>query len=365
MNDMRITGRQLFWMIATMQIGMTILLTINPAIQTARRDAWISTCLAGLIGVSIAYMCSRLSSDYPNQTFVHFTKELFGKWLGHAVIFVYFAFWYSTLAIILRQYSELIIGTILPRTPIIVPVVGMLLVAMYVTRSGLGAIARCSEFFGPIVLFVIVVPILLGIKEADLTNFAPVFVDSGWMTVIQGSLPTATFLGDCVMLIMLIAFLPHPKKSSKSAVLGVGAAAAVTCLATFLIIAVFGYNTSVGQIYPYFKLVRYVSYFDFVQNLDSLLIAIWIISVFIKVSLYFFISVYGTAEWFGIGKWRRMTWIVAPIAVILALIPRNYLEGSIFFPQKIAIPFILPIHMVGLPLLMWGAAALKKLRPFH
>ncbi|MEC0232044.1 GerAB/ArcD/ProY family transporter [Paenibacillus alba] len=358
--DMRISGKQLFWMMLTMQMGMTILLTINPSIQAAKQDAWISTCCAALIGIGIAFVCSRLSLLYPRQTFDTYVKSLFGRLFGNVLIFIYFVFWYSVLAIILRQYAEFIIATILPRTPPLLPMMGILLVAIYVTYAGIEAIGKSSQILGPIALLGIIIPLLLSIKSIRINNILPIYVDSGPITILQGALPSSSFLGDCIMLLVLFRFLANPQTGVKPALLGVGLAGLLTSISTFLIISVFGHSVSSGHTYPYFNLVRYISYFDFFQNLDSIVIAIWIIGVFIKVSLYFFVCTYGTAQALGIRKWRKIMWFVAPTVLLLALIPRDFIDSSVFFPQKIAIPILLPLHMIALPLLMWAVAAFRN-----
>jgi spore germination protein KB len=356
---MQIGGKQLFWMILTMQLGMTLLLTINPSIQTAKQDAWLSTICATGIGVGVAFVSSRLNLAHPGQTMMEFSKRLLGRYIGYVVIVVYLIFWYSVLAIILRQYSEFIVATILPRTPILVPILGMLLVAIYVTFSGIEVIARCCEILGPLTLFGIAIPLLLSLKNIHINNILPIYVDTGAMTILKGALPTSTFLGDCILLLVIMGFLSKPQTGVKPAILGVAAAGLLTSISTFLIVSVFGHLTASGQTYPYFNLIRYISYYDFFQNLDSFVIAIWIISVFTKVSLYFFVCTYGTAQSFGLKKWRRMMWFVAPVTALLTLIPRDFIDSSVLFPQKIAIPFFLPIHAVCLPLLMWGVAKWK------
>ncbi|MDU0202983.1 GerAB/ArcD/ProY family transporter [Paenibacillus sp. MAH-36] len=356
---MQIGGKQLFWMILTMQLGMTILLTINPSIQTAKQDAWLSTVCATGIGAGVAYVCSRLSLYHPGQTIVEFSKRLFGRYIGYTVTVVYFIYWYSVLAIIIRQYAEFIVATILPKTPILVPMLGMLLVAIYVTFSGIEVIARCCEILGPLTLLGIAIPLLLSLKNVHINNILPFYVDTGAMTILKGALPTSTFLGDCILLLVIMGFLSKPQDGVKPAILGVAAAGLLTSISTFLILSVFGHIAPSGQTYPYFNLIRYISYFDFFQNLDSFVIAIWIISVFTKVSLYFFVCTYGTAQSFGLKKWRRMIWFVAPVIALLTLIPRDFIDSSVLFPQKIAIPYLLPLHGIILPLLMWGVAKLK------
>lgn len=357
MREMHIGGKQLFWLMAVMQSGMTILLTVNPAVMAAGRDAWLSTAAAGLLGVLSAFVHARVNRRFPRQTLVDFAGRIVGKGVAQAIILLYLLFWYVVLAMILRQYTEFILSTILPSTPLLVPLVLLLLVGVYVTVMGIEALARCAELFGPFILLGIFVPLLLTADDMDMGNVLPVYADSGWMTILQGSLPTLSFLGDCVIMWMLYAFVPEGHKGPKYVMLGVGISGFLTCAAAFLAIGVMGEGQSANITYPYFNLIRNTSYFDFVQNLDSLVIAIWIVSVFVKVSLYLFACAYGTAQWLKVRRWRRTLWFVAPTVFVISLIPRDFVESSVLFPQKIAIPYILPIHVFGIPLLLWATAA--------
>ncbi|OCT12309.1 hypothetical protein A8709_31240 [Paenibacillus pectinilyticus] len=357
---MRISGKQLFWMISSMQVSMTMLLTIHPALLTAKQDSWLSILIATLLGMFIAFICTRLNRKYPGQTLVTFLPLLVGKWIGGFLLVLYGAFWYVVLAMVLRQYAEFILATILPHTPYVVPMLAMLLIAVYVTKSGIESIARCSEILGPFLLIIIAATLLLSIQDVNLQEVLPFYVDTGWKVILQGALPSTTFLGDCVMLVFLLAFLANPNQGTKPAIFGVAAAGLLTCATTFVIVTLFGEQMAAGQTYPYLNLVRYLSISNFFQNLDALMIPIWIIGVFMKVSLYLFICTFGTAQVCKVNRWPRMLWLVAPIILLIAMVPRNFYDSSVFFPEKIAVPYILPIHMVGIPLLLWALIALKN-----
>lgn len=357
---MRISRKQLYWMIASMQVSMTILLTIHPALITAKQDAWLSMLVATLFGMFIAYVCTRINQNLPGHTFVTYVPHLVGKWFGRFILILYGAYWYVVLAMVLRQYAEFIVATILPLTPIVIPILAMMLVAMYVTTTGIEGIARCSEILGPFLLFIISVSLLLSLPNIHIRQILPIYVDSGWKTIFQGALPTSTFLGDCILLMFLVSFLPSSKRGVIPAVFGVATTGLLSCATTFVLVTLFGAQMAAGQTYPYFNLVRYISVFNFFQNLDGIVIPIWIIGVFMKISLYFFVCTYGTAQVFSVSRWPRMLWVVSPIILILSLIPRNYFDSSIYFPQKIAVPFLFPIHMLGIPLLLWGISWFKN-----
>lgn len=348
----KINGNQIFWMISTMQIGMTILLTITPSIAVAKQDAWIAIAISTLFSAGLAYVLSRISIMYPGETLVTYAPKILGKFLGHIVILLYVIYWYTVLAIILRQYADFMIGTILPLTPVLVPIIGMLLVAAYVSFAGIEVLARCSEVFGPLVLLGIMLPLLLNFSQFKINNLLPVMVDGSPLVLLKGALPTASFLGDNILLMMILPFLSKPREGTKSAVLGSVVAGVFTMFSAMQCIAIFGYSAAARQTYPFLNLVRFIS-FGFLQNLDSIVIAIWIMGIFIKVSLYLFAASYGSAQWFGVKRWRTVIFIAAPVALVLAMLPRNFVDSSILYPQLVAVPFNLPVHFILLPLLLW------------
>ncbi|PYE52441.1 endospore germination permease [Paenibacillus barcinonensis] len=359
MSKEKISGNQIFWMISTMQIGMTILLTINPSIAAAKQDAWISILFSSMFSVGLAYVLTRISIMYPNESLITYAPKIMGKFLGHVIILVYVLYWFTVLSIILRQYGDFMIGTILQLTPVVIPIAGMLVVAAYVSYAGIEVLARCSEVLGPLILLGIMVPLLLNISDIQVHNLLPVMSDNSLLVLLQGALPTASFLGDNILLMMILPFVADPRKGVKGALLGSVIAGLFTLFSAMECIAIFGDSTAGRQTYPFLNLVRFIS-FGFLQNLDAIVIAIWIMGIFIKVSLYLFAASYGTAQWFGVKRWRILIFIVAPVAIVLSMLPRNFVDSSILFPKLVAVPIILPFNFILLPLLLWIVGTIRN-----
>jgi len=142
---MKISGIQIFWMIAAMELGMTLLMTMTSSLQAAKQDAWISMIIAGGIALFIAFVATQLAVLYPNQTLVQFTETILGKWIGKFVIVIYMVQWYTIIPIILRQFTDLIELLLLPSTPRAPIVILMVLLVVYVTYAGgIDGIGRCS-----------------------------------------------------------------------------------------------------------------------------------------------------------------------------------------------------------------------------
>jgi len=359
MNDMTLTSRQLFWMMISMQIIMTLLLTTTPSFQTAKQDAWISTLLASGAGAGIAFVCSRLNLMFPGKTFIEYSRELVGKWFGGAIAVAYLAFWIFLFGIILQQFKMFIISTVLPMTPpyaIVLPMVG---VVLYLALHGVGPIARCCEVMGPIIMIGVFSPVIFALNRIDADQLLPVYVDSGVMAILKGSLPTATFLGDCIMLLVLVSFVKTNRLVVRHAVVGVFVSGLFTVLSVFACLLIFGLHVTQGYPYPLLIVVRSISLGGVIENLDAILVSVWIMSVFSKLVLYLFVSSYGMSQLLGVRQWRKLVWPIAAVGTAIALLPLNYVESSIVIPVKVAVPFSFPILMVGLPLLLFAIAMLK------
>lgn len=358
-KDMTLTGKQVFWLIVTLQVVMTVLLTIGSAVSAARQDAWISYLVAGAVGVGFIFIVGQLNILYPNRTFVEYSREILGKWLGTLVAFVYFLYFVGVLAVMFRQYADLIVEILLPRTPVIVPMIGMMLVVMYVAAKGPAVIGRCGELFGPLVIVGICLPLILTLFDAKWRNLLPVYADGGWRPILRGAVTPVTFFGDSIMLAMLLAFTRDPRQATRQAVRAGLVSGLVTMLATLVVVAVFGPNLPSGMLYPFFMLIRYVSIADFFENFDAMGIVVWVTGVFVKLSIFMFANCYGIAQWLGIRKWKRIIWFVAPLAIVLAMTPRNFIVSSVIIPRYISTPYFLTLSVGILPLL-WIVALVRK-----
>ncbi|MZQ87029.1 endospore germination permease [Paenibacillus sp. 5J-6] len=360
MNDMVLTNRQIFWMMVSSQVIMTILLTTAPAIQLAKQDAWFSLLLSIAMATGIAYVCGKLASIFPDKSLIEFNRILLGKWLGGVISFLYLLVWIVILTVILKQFSLFITGTIMPRTPVFFIQIPMFLVVLYPTVHGVGVIARICELTGPIILIGIIGPLFLALNQLDKDRLLPIYIDTGLLPLMKGALPAAAFLGDCIMLLMLIAFVAQRKQIVRHAVGGVLLSGVVTLISVVFSILMFGQNVAANYTYPMLMIVRSISIGGIIENLDAIVVTIWIMSVFTKLSLYLFVSSYGTSQLFGLKDWRKATWVIAAIVMLVSLIPFNYEEISVIFPVKVAAPFIFPIFMVVGPLLLLVLALMKR-----
>lgn len=357
---MKLSGLQIFWLMFTFETGNMVLLTIGPTMEEANQDVWISYLIANILGVLIVYLATKTALLYPKHTFIQFSKIILGKLLGTVVVLNYLVQWYSVVGNILRQFADLTITLLLPRTPSWILFLTMLLLLIYVTFiGGIEGIGRCAEVFGPIIFFSVVMLILLSVKDFQILNLLPVYVDTGIHSIWKGALTPLSFFGESVMMLMLVSFMDKPEKAIKSACLGIVSAAIIVTFVVVSVLLTFGPEISGKLRYPAFDMVSYISVLEFIQNIEIFAIVVWILSVFIKLSLYFFLSCYGTAQLFKLKDWKKMIWIAAIIFFALAQFYPN-VSYTFSFMNTYWIYYVLPINAVGIPLLLRIIATIRK-----
>ncbi|WP_246096073.1 GerAB/ArcD/ProY family transporter [Paenibacillus sinopodophylli] len=358
---MKITGLQIFWMITIMDLGMTLIMTLTPSLQAAKQDIWISILVAGGITLIITWLVTKTVQLYPEQNLIQFCQTILGKWMGKLVIIIYLVQWYTILPIVLRQFTDVIHIMILPSTPKAAVMIIMLALIIYATYSGgIVSIARCSEVLGPIVILMVILTLLASINNVDLKNLLPIFADSGISGIFNGSLPLASYLGHSIEYLMLASFLYKPRKGAPYAYWAVITTTFFTLIAMVMTAATIGPNLASEMWYPFFEMSRKISLFGFIENSDPLMIVIWVASVFIKLTIYLFISSYGTAQLLKVKNWRTLIWFIAPVLLIFAFFPKNVAEAGPHYLTNYWIPFVLPVNMIGLPLLLLVIGKMKQ-----
>ncbi|MDQ0877607.1 spore germination protein KB [Paenibacillus sp. V4I3] len=359
---MKISNWQLFWLMATVEISMTIWLTIAPTIQKANQDAWISLILAGIVGMAITYSVTKLSSLFPSLTIVQFSQHILGKWVGRTVCLLYFAGWYTVAAVILRVMSEFLQQMLFHDTPSWVISIIMITAMIYVNyKGGIEGIARFSEIAGPLIVLGIVFTLLLNTTNLKLKLLLPVYADTGLLPILKGSLHNASFLGESIMIMMITPFLLKPERSLKYALMAILFPSLLVTVSTIMVITTFGTKMGGQLFYPYFTMVRFISFLDFVQNMDVWIIFIWIFSVFVKLSLYLFINSYGTAQLLNIKNSKSLVLFVAAFLFIISIIPLNAVS-VMEYADRVWIKYVFPINIIALPIVMLIVGHFRRVR---
>jgi spore germination protein KB len=359
---MKISGTQIFWMMFTLEVGNTLLLTLSSTIRDAKQDAWTSMIIAGVAGMAISFLATSVSSLYPGETIIDYSQTILGKWLGKLIVIPFLLQWYSVIGLISGEFGDFIITALFHKTPLWVIIFTiMLLLTFLMYQGGIEGIGRLSEIVGPMVLLMIGVLLILDVKDMDWHHMLPIYQDSGLSSILKASFtPMASFFGESVMMTMFVFFMDKPDQASSRAIWGIGLAVFMVTIGTLAVIFTFGPGLPSRLLYPFYDMSRFISVMEFIQNVDILIVIIWFFSIFIKLALYMFLACYGTAQWFHLKDWRKVVWLVVPISFIMAVSIKNIQVFAQYYDKYYWLPYVFPVNMIGIPLLLFVVGWVRK-----
>lgn len=112
-------------------------------------------------------------------------------------------------------------------------------------------------------------------------------------------------------------------------------------------------------VFPVMIAARYITIADFLQHIESLIIAIWIFGIFVKISVFLYISVTSTAEWFGMRNYKPLVWPLSLLSLVFSYWVATGGSGLSSLITASANLYTISVLLV-LPGLTYGLAWLKK-----
>jgi len=359
----KISGIQLFMIIFMYSIGNSLLMYVHPVIHAVGQDAWLSCLVAMIPALAIAVMAIKTGLYNPDLSFLQNCRKLLGKWAGTAVAFVYAAQWTFMLAHIAKFTSDFLIILLLEQTPNWVFIITLLGLAVYaVIAGGIVSLARLSEAFGIVSLIGLVLLILMLVPLARPGNLLPVYADHGWLRITKAAIFPLAFKAEVVWLIAIAPFVDRRDKAPKTVFWAKLFAFVIGTINLLLVILVLSPEVASHQLYPSFDMVSLISIMNFIQNLETVLVLAWLLSVFIRLSLYLFLASHTASELFGIRDFKRAVWIVAGIAVLLAFISLQLKVDILPITGRAWLLYVFPWTLVALPTVLFAAGLIQRKR---
>lgn len=352
----KISALQSAMMIYLAIIPTAILTTPSITYKYAKQDLWISPVWAfsGLITVYIAF---RLHNMYPGQNIVQASERIVGRVPGKMIGFIMLFFYLYLNGIVVREYGEFLVGAFLHLTPLIVVLGSMVLVCVLAVRGGVEIVGRFAQLFLPafVALFLlIIIPI---IPDLNPSNMLP-FMAGGIMPSIKGAGVLQVWYSEFITVSFLLPFVTDRENAAKSMLISLIAVILTLVISNLATLMLLGEMTG-NYTYPLLILARYISLAEFFTHLESLYMAIWVLGAFVKICVFFYVTVLGTAQWMGLSDYRS---IVLPLGFLLILFSVWVAPNLQELTHAIAtsVSFSLLTVFVAIPVLLFCIAWVKR-----
>lgn len=340
-------------------IGSSILISPSGLAFAAKQDAWIAATLGLFSGLLMVMLYNMLTSRFPKMSFVQYTQEILGKWLGRTISFLYFCFFFILTALVLRNIGDFLTTQVLTNTPIQFIHIFFLVVVILGIRNGLENFTRTAEIFFPWVIFFFLIMVILLPQEFEFGNIKPVF-GYGIKPIINAAIPfISTPYMELVIFLMIFPYANNSQKARKAFLVGVFIGGTVLVIISLLSILVLGADLTASQQYPSYSLAKKISIGNFLERLEVIMAGIWFITIYFKLTICFYVSTMTFAEVFQMKDVRQLYLPFGMILIVLSIIAFPDMAYFVQFTSKTYFPYALPYAII-FPLLLLIVSVIRK-----
>ena len=321
----QITPLEMAIVLMSMIIGVGILTiprSLTAALETP--DGWLAIGLTGIVVILIVYLIVRLQSYFPGQTlFDYLERGHFTKWVSHFLKTGFIIYFLTLLAFEARVLALVVNLYLLDRTPSVVLVGIILLTTTYGVTKGFQGIVHLSLLFLPITLILGFILLLANLPNVELERLLPI-MGEGIAPIFQGIKEISlSYLGIEILFFLLMTMdKRHIKAMPYSIAITI---ITILYMATFIVVvSIFGVEGSQIITFPTVEAIKEIEVPGaFFERLESLMITIWLMTIFNTMAIAQLLTVQTVRNTFRI---QNQTFILAStvfITFILAFIPSS------------------------------------------
>ncbi|MEC0346192.1 GerAB/ArcD/ProY family transporter [Peribacillus frigoritolerans] len=360
MEKANISGYQLFVLIFLFEMGSALLV---PLAGEAKQAAWLVILIAMIGGFLLFFIYYGLFQYYPDQLLTEFVRSILGNFLGRIVAFLYILYFIYLAARVLRDFGETLLTFAYPHIPLFVANAAFILVVVYTVRKGIEVLTRTGELFFVLENLLLMTFFLLIVASGmiHLNNLKPIIEMSGTEMVKMAFTKTIFFpFGEIISFLMIFPYLNEPKRLKKIGISSIAASGIFLAIIMAVNIAVLGVDLTTRSQYPLLSLIQSIEVAGFLERLDVYFLFLLMIGGFIKISVFTYVAVTGTANVFNVKQPSRLAYPVGFVILLSSIIiassfTEHIHEGLGAVPIYIHLPF-----QVIIPLLLLIIAFFKN-----
>lgn len=281
-SDYKFDLTQLFALCTMMFLAPLLRLVPARAAVIAGRGAWLTAPAAlPLMLLYVLFISRFMMERNEGEGLAELSLRCLGGKAGKGALIIS-ALWLVLYAgFILRSSAARLITTIYPHsTPyMFIAVTGLL--CLFAAMGSCRSLARAAKLVQPVVLGVLLFVLLFSLTSIDKENLLPV-TGRYFLPVMKGSLTVTDIL--CVV-VYLSCFLLSSVRKEKSLFKGFSIWVCIMLLlVTALGVAIvgnFGAELTSGLTRPFFSLVRNLVFFNSLERIEALVVALWLFPDFL------------------------------------------------------------------------------------
>lgn len=281
-----------------------------------------------------------------------------GKPLGKFICLLYLFWIIFYAAVSLRSSSERFLSTIFPGGALWIFMSVTLLLAFIGAFGRVRSLAGSSQIFFRMILMVLAAVFLFTLPRISSFNLLPYTYKNIPLSAL-GGLAVANAVSPAFYILFLAEKVKDPNPSKKAPFILSGIMLLISFLMMLAIIGNFGAEFTNTMQNPFFTMIRNISFFNVVERVEAVIVAMWVLSDFVFLSSLLIISKTLSGVVFPIKR-KTIPLVISAVAVFILGME---IESSAFSFAKVAgviCPIINAVMSFLLPTLIFFAGKLRK-----
>ncbi|MDQ6422440.1 endospore germination permease [Paenibacillus sp. LHD-117] len=345
MPKVQISPAQFAALIVMFVVSSSTLILPTLLATQAKQDAWIAAVVGVSVSMLLILIYGKLGTRFPRQSLVEYSQSLLGKIAGKTLMMLFLVYLFIITSGLLSQVGTLASSLFLAQTPSIFVNLLFFAIIVFAVKLGLETFSRAAQLFLPFILLLMLL-LLASLLPLIQVRFLTPMLEFGLSPVIKGAITVVgiPFL-DLVILLMVFPSVDDSRTAYK---VYFGATAFGGLLLVLVILfstLVLGpYRTGIAD-YPFFVLAQKVNIGNFVQRIESIVIAIWMVSLFFKITICYYALLLSAGQIFQLRSYKPLA---LPIGFIVIALSVTLFPSSISFWEYVGDQWTPSVLLYGL-----------------
>ncbi|HOB19945.1 MAG TPA: endospore germination permease [Candidatus Atribacteria bacterium] len=324
-----ITNLQVTAIVSLSILGIAVLFIPSSASEAAGIDGVLATLFGGIVVLVLTFTAILLSCQYPNHTIIEYSQIVFGRLLGKLYGFYIVLYAIATTATVLRGFADAMKVLLLPKTPLEVIMITMMLTVAYQVQGGISTIARINELFLPPIIGLILGLLLLNVRDVEMFRYRAL-LSNGFGPILMSLAGISTGYLGFEIVTFLTPFVADKRKLLKYGMAGTGITIIIYTLLVFIELGIYGDKTIADMVYPTVHLARRILWVEsFIERFDIFFLTFWILAAFTTITSYMYMAALSVVRIIGLRNYKPFVFILSPVVYMIAIIPQNSVQFTV------------------------------------
>ncbi|WP_371379189.1 GerAB/ArcD/ProY family transporter [Sporomusa aerivorans] len=305
----------------------------TPAITTGQSGelSWAVPLINGVCSMIMFFLILYVAERVPGDLLA-VCRQLLGNPFAWLTGLFYIALFWGNSILLLRQYTENTLVTALPYVDFHIVIAWYSFVIGFFIFTGHSTIIRVSYLVLPWLLASILAVFALLASKYNVYNLIP-WQGNGLINGLKLGIMVAGYDISVFALIIMAPSFQNHRTVRAAGIYGLSLSVMLKTLITLVYLLVFGTEVGMEKTLPFFEMSRLIYISRFVQHVEALLIALWVVTGLLAITANLYVVVYLMSRLLNLPAIRPIAPLITVITACLAMLPKNFddvvvLDGS-------------------------------------